>query len=102
MHDVNTIKIDGDNEDEFNYEYLENIIKNNKEKIVSIKERIIEIEERKRESILKINLEWIEYCYKGILEELTETKTTYLYTQDIKFFETIINELKGEIKRFAN
>lgn len=29
MHDVNTIKIDGDNEDEFNYEYLENIIKNN-------------------------------------------------------------------------
>lgn len=81
---------------------LENIIKNNKEKIVSIKERIIEIEERKRESILKINLEWIEYCYKGILEELTDTKTTYLYTQDIKFFETIINELKGEIKRFAN
>ena len=39
---------------------------------------------------------------RGILEELTDTKTTYLYTQDIKFFETIINELKGEIKRFAN
>ncbi len=60
MHDVNTIKIDGNSEDEFNYEYLENIIKN--DEIVFIY-MYTEALEKALEGIMDRNIDEIQTIY---------------------------------------
>ena len=60
MHDVNTIKIDKNNDDEFNYEYLENIIKN--DEIVFIY-MYTEALEKALEGIMDKNIEEIQSIY---------------------------------------
>ena len=60
MHNVNTVKIDGNNEDEFNYEYLENIIKNNEIVFVYM---YTEALEKALEGIMDKNIEEIQTIY---------------------------------------
>ena len=60
MHDVNTIKIDKNNDDEFNYEYLENIIKNNEIVFIYM---YTEALEKALEGIMDKNIEEIQSIY---------------------------------------